>query len=176
MARALLVLLLVMGTTAAALSGLDAVPGWIHGQPRGLRRVASVEEAERRLKARLFLPAYFPDTLRWPPAAVRLFADSPASVGLAFEGRNGGVLLQFAQTVGGEGPISPLVLPPVTVLQSSVLAMPEGEGTLARIVGEDGAIWHEVSWTRGGHRLALRGKRSVEELVRMARSVRREGP
>jgi hypothetical protein len=176
MARALTTLLLVLGTATAALSGLDSVPGWIQGQPRGVRRVASVEEAERRLKARLFLPAYFPDTLRWPPALVRMASEPTASVALTFEGRDGGVELQLAQTVGGDGRISPLVLAPVTLLQSSPLSVGAGEGTLARIVGEDGTIWHQVEWVQSGQRLALRGRRPVEELVRMARSARREGP
>ena len=48
-ARALLTLTLVLGGTAAALATLDAMPTWMHGQPRGVRRAATIEEAERRV-------------------------------------------------------------------------------------------------------------------------------
>lgn len=173
--RALGTLVLVMGAATAALATLDAVPAWIQGEPRGVRKAASVEEAERRLKARLFLPAYFPDTLRWPPRAVRYAAEDTPSVALFFDSRDGGPALVLAQTVGGPGPISPLVLPEGALLQSSALAVGDGEGTLSRVVGEDGSIWHEVAWTKAGVRLALRGNVPVETLVKMARSAHREG-
>lgn len=174
--RALATLVLVMGGAAVALAGLDAAPGWLQGEPRGVRRLPGVEEAERRLKARLYLPAYFPDRYRWPPSSVRLLPGEPASVALAFEATEGGVALQLGQTVGGEGPISPLVLAPAEALQRSPVRIGDGEGTLARVVGEDGAVWHEVAWTQGGRSLVLRGKAGVEELLRMARSAHREGP
>lgn len=175
MARALGTLVLVMGAAAAALATLDAVPAWVQGEPRGVRKAASVEEAERRLKARLFLPAYFPDTLRWPPRAVRLVVQDTASVALSFDGQDGAPALVLVQTVSGPGPISPLILPEGSPLQSSPLAVGDGEGTLSRVVGEDGSIWHEVAWTKAGARLALRGKVPVETLVKMARSAHREG-
>lgn len=174
--RALVALGLVMGGAAGALAALDAAPGWLSGEPRGVRRLQSVDEAERRLKARLYLPAYFPDRYRWPPSSVRLLLGEPASVALGFEARQGGLALELGQTVSGEGTISPLVLRPAEVLQRSAVRLGGGEGTLARVVGEDGAVWDEVAWTQGGRTLVLRGKAGVEELLRMAHSVHKEGP
>ncbi len=174
--RALATLVLVMGGAAVALAGLDAAPGWMQGEPRGVRRLTDVDEAERRLKARLYLPAFFPDRYRWPPTSVRLLMGDPASVALGFEAREGGLALQLGQTVGGEGPISPLVLPPAEALQRSAVRIGDREGTLARVVGEDGAVWHEVAWRQGGRTLVLRGKAEVEELLRMSRSAHKEGP
>jgi len=174
--RALATLVLVMGGAAVALAGLDAAPGWMQGEPRGVRRLTGVDEAERRLKARLYLPAYFPDRYRWPPTSVRLLLGDPASVALGFEAREGGLALQLGQTVGGEGPISPLVLAPAEALQRSAVRIGDREGTLARVVGEDGAVWHEVAWRQGGRTLVLRGKAGVEELLRMSRSAHKEGP
>jgi hypothetical protein len=174
--RALATLVLVMGGAAVALAGLDAAPGWLQGEPRGVRRLAGVDEAERRLKARLYLPAFFPIRYRWPPTSVRLLLGDPASVALDFEGREGGLALQLGQTVGGEGPISPLVLAPAEALQRSAVRIGDREGTLARVLGEDGAVWHEVAWRQGGRTLVLRGKAGVEELLRMSRSAHKEGP
>ncbi len=174
--RALATLGLVMGGATVALAALDAAPGWLSGEPRGVRRLQSVDEAERRLKARLYLPGYFPDRYRWPPSAVRLLLGDPASVALAFEARQGGLALELGQTVGGQGAISPLVLPPAEVLQRSPVRLAGGEGILARVVGGDGDVWDEVAWSQGGRTLVLRGKVGVEELLRMARSVHKEGP
>ncbi len=174
--RALVTLGLVMGGATASLAALDAAPGWLSGEPRGVRRLQGVDDAERRLKARLYLPAYFPDRYRWPPSSVRLLLGEPASVALGFEARQGGLALELGQTVGGEGTISPLVLAPAEVLQRSAVRLGGGEGTLARIVGEDGAVWDEVAWSQGGRTLVLRGKAGVEELLRMAHSVHKEGP
>lgn len=174
--RALATLVLVMGAATASLAALDAAPSWLAGEPRGVRRLPGVDEAERRLKARLYLPAYFPDRYRWPPASVRLLMGDPASVALGFEASQGGLALELGQTVGGQGAISPLVLPPAEVLQRSAIRLGGAEGTLARVVGPDGAVWDEVSWSQGGRTLALRGKAGVDEILRMARSVHREGP
>jgi hypothetical protein len=174
--RALATLAVVMGGATVALAGLDAAPGWLNGEPVGVRRLQNVDEAERRLKARLFLPSYFPDRYRWPPSSVRLLLGDPASVALGFEAREGGLALQLGQTVGGEGTVSPLVLPPADVLQQWAVRLGDREGTLARVVGQDGAVWHEVAWRQGGRTLVLRGKAGVEELLRMARSAHKEGP
>ncbi len=173
-ARALLTLLLVTGAAAGMLAGLDAVPGWIEGEPRGVRRARSIDDAERRLRARITLPAYFPDTLRWPPSSVRLIAGVPATVALTFEARGGGAALLFVQTLGGEGPVPPRLLPEAAVLQRGRLSLGDHEATLSRVIGDDGEVWNELDWTQSGARFAMRGKGSLEDLVRMARSVHRE--
>ncbi len=173
--RSILTLLLVLGGTGGLLAALDSVPGCVQGVPRGVRRLKSIEEAERRLRGRLALPAYFPDTLRWPPAVIRVMQGASPAVALAFEGRGGGVEIWLAQTMAGDGPIAPALLPEVTVLGKGTVSIAGEEATLSRIVGEDGTIWHEVAWRQFGRRLVLRGKGSLDQLVRMARSAHREG-
>jgi hypothetical protein len=171
--RALWVLVLVVGSAAAMLAGLDAIPTWLHGEPRGVRRVAAVEEAERRLRARVQLPAYFPDTYRWPPAAVRVTSEDGGAVSLAIAGRDGAPALLFAQRVGGPGPLPAALLPEAAVILRQ--AGPLGEGsTLSRVVGEDGTLWSQLEWTGGGRRHLLRGKGPLDDLIRMARSVHGE--
>jgi len=168
--RALWVLFLVLGGAALMLAGLDTVPIWLHGEPRGVRRVASVEEAERRLHARVLLPAYFPDSFRWPPATVRVTAEDGGAVSLAFLALDGTPSLVLAQGLGGKGPLPPALLPEAAPIHRQ--SAPLGEGaTLSRVVGEDGTLWSQLEWTAGGRRLVLRGKGSLEEMLRMARSV-----
>ena len=169
---------LVMGTTAGLLRGLDALGRYLQGEPRGGTRYGSVEEVERRLGARLLLPAYFPETLEWPPATIRLLAGPPPSVVLSFAGRKGSGqrLVIYYQISGGAGPILPEPLPPGQVLHTTTVSLQGSEGELSRIASEDGEIWHALSWEKEGRRIALRFKGPLGELLKMARSMGRQGP
>jgi hypothetical protein len=152
------------------LSGLDALPGWLRGEPRGVRRVASIDEAERLLRARLMLPSFFPDTYRWPPSSVRITREDGGAVALAFAGRDGTPALLLAETVSGTGGLAAPLLPESAVIQKQ--STPLGEGaTLSRIVSDDGTLWNELDWTAAGRRFVLRGKGSLDVLMRMARSI-----
>jgi len=169
-ARALWTLALVLGAAAAMLAGLDAVPGWLRGEPRGVRRVASIYEAERVLRARLMLPSFFPDTYRWPPSSVRVRREDGGAVALAFDARDGAPALLLAETVSGTGELAAPLLPESAVIQRQSAALGEG-ATLSRIVSEDGTLWNELEWTGGGRRFVLRGRGPLDVLMRMARSI-----
>jgi hypothetical protein len=169
-ARALWTMVLVLGGAATALVTLDAVPTWLHGEPRGIRRATTVEDAERRVQAKVFLPAYFPDTLRWPPSSVRFTRDEGGAVALSFLGADGAPALLLAQTTGGGGSIPEGLLGRRAVIQRQ--AAPLGDGAeLARIVAEDGTLWNQLEWGVGGRRYVLRGRGSLDDLLRMARSI-----
>ncbi len=172
-ARALLTLTLVLGGTAAALATLDAMPTWMHGQPRGVRRAATVEEAERRLQARVLVPSYFPDTLRWPPSTVRFVREDGGSVALDFLGKDGSPALLLVQTVGGDGAIPDGLQGRLAVIQQQSAPLGD-DAVLARVVAEDGTLWSQLNWSRGGRRFLLRGRGSLEDLIRMARSIHGE--
>ena len=169
-ARALWTLTLVLGGAAVALATLDAIPTWLHGEPRGVRRAASVEDAERRLQARVILPSYFPDSLRWPPATVRFTRDDGGSVALSFLGRDGGPALLLAQTTGEGATLPEAIRGRLAVIQQQ--SAPVGaDAVLARVVAEDGTLWNQLEWNAGGRHYLLRGRGSLDDLIRMARSV-----
>jgi hypothetical protein len=169
-ARALWTLVLVLGGAVATLALLDAAPGWMHGEPRGVRRVASVEEAERRLQARTVLPSYFPDTFVWPPTAVRITREDGGAVGMTFTDRGGAPALVFAQTLASAGALPAGLVGRAAVIQQQSTSLGD-EATLARVVAEDGALWNQLEWTTRGRRFLLRGRGSLEDMLRMARSV-----
>src|SRR5947209_1967239 len=103
--RDLVSLALVAGAAAAALRGLDRLPDLL-GEPAAGRPFTSVVAVERRVGARLLLPAYFPDTLQWPAARIRVIGHRPALVVLAFAARSegpraGAERLWLAQSIGG---------------------------------------------------------------------------
>jgi len=162
---------LVLGATAAILSALDAVPAWILGEPRDVRRVASLEEAERRLRARLVLPAYFPDSIAWPARTIRVMGGPSAAAALEFDGRDGRPRLLVAQTAR-PGDVPDRLVPAANALDAVPVALGAEAGTLRRVVGPDGEVWQEVSWRAGGRQVLLRLRGSVEQAVRMAKSAR----
>jgi hypothetical protein len=174
-ARALWTLILVLGGAAAALATLDAMPTWLHGQPRGVRKAATIEEAERRIQGRVLLPAYFPDTLRWPPSTVRFTRDDGGAVALSFDARDGTPALLLVETVAGAAPSIPDGLKGrLAVIQQQ--SAPLGDGAiLSRVVAEDGTLWSQFEWGRDGRHFLLRGRGSLEDLIRMARSIHGEG-
>ncbi len=171
-ARALLTMTLVLGGTVAALATLDSVPTWLHGQPRGVRRVDTVEDAERRLQTKVLLPSYFPDTLRWPPSGVRFTRDEGGAVALDFLGKDGTPALLLVESVTDRAIPEGLQGRLAIIQQQSA---PLGDGAvLARVVAEDGTLWSQLDWSRGGRRFLLRGRGSLEDLLRMARSTHGE--
>jgi hypothetical protein len=170
--RAAAWLALVLAVTASILAALDAVPAWINGESRDVRLAQNLEDAERRVRARLVLPAYFPDTLAWPPRRIRVLAGQPPAVALELTGRGGGeTRLVLAQTVGA-GEIPERLLRPAGALDEAPVNVAGAQGRLRRIVGADGQIWREVAWTQGERSVVVRSKGSLEELLRMVRSAR----
>lgn len=175
-ARVVMTLGLVVVAAAGLLRGLDSLPGWLGAEPRGVKTFDSIEAAERHLKARLVVPAYFPDTLAWPPAAVRVDEGPPSAVGLTFLGRGSGEpRLILYQDLGGPGfggdPRSLRLLPAWVVLQRTRTALHGRDVVLTRLLDEDGLVWHEVAWEVEGRRLALRSRGAVDELLTIAHST-----
>ncbi len=179
MGRDLTSLALVLALVAGGLRLLDTLPQRLAEltEYRGGRPFAQISEVERRLGERLALPAYFPQTLRWPPARIRVAGARPAQVLLAFDAATGsGERLLFAQSVGGvEEPTAPL-WPDGVLLDSAGVGLQQTTGVLERLLAPDGRIWHQVRWERWGRLLVLRSAGGPEELMTLARSVRREGP
>lgn len=68
-AVSLLVFLLFTGALVFALGLLDRLPSMF--QPGGVRRYASIAQAQSDLGIRrIYVPAYFPKTLTWPPSRI----------------------------------------------------------------------------------------------------------
>ncbi|WP_176066611.1 hypothetical protein [Anaeromyxobacter diazotrophicus] len=168
--RAVCGLVAVVAAAALALAVLDAVPSWVAGDARDVRRARTVDEVQRRLRTRLVLPAYFPARLAWPPQRIRYLAGPPGAVGLWVDARGGAPALLLAQTLG-RGELPERLVPPAQELDRSPIQVGAAQGRLARVV-EDGEVRWQLTWEQGGRSLLLRSRGSVEELVRMARSAR----
>jgi hypothetical protein len=176
--RRVLALAAVLGATAGTLWAVDEVAR-AAGEPAAGRAFASVAEAERRLRARLSLPAYFPARLRWPPARVVGTARGGGAVVLAVEAQGGGEELLIGQTLEGVGALPGALWPEGVSLETSpTFACGEQAraGTAGRVHAADGSVWREVSCEVHGRRVVLRSRGPAAELMQMAASLRREGP
>jgi hypothetical protein len=175
-ARMLAVLAWVTTATAISLGVLGALPGLLGSEPREVRLVGSVEEAERLLAAPLALPSYYPSRLAWPPAEVRVVGGKGGAASLAFRAQGGHqaelVLLQ-GTTPGAAIPAA--LLAGATELSSSRTHIETVPVTRARVLVE-GVAWEELRWDRDGCALVLRTRGDVDELVRLARSIHRRRP
>ena len=165
----------VAAATVLTLAGLGALPGWLAGEPRDVRRVASVEAAERWLGARLASPSYFPARLGWPPAEVQVAGGRGGSAAFTFRARSGqGPDVELLQATAPGVPIPPALLAVGSELSATRATVGGRPATLARVLVE-GKTWVELRWERDGRAMVLRTQGDVEELLRMARSAHREG-
>lgn len=174
LARLLVSFVWILGAAAAGIAALGAIPGWIAGESGAVRRAATIEEAERRLGARVLVPGYFPERLAWPPAEIRVAGGRRGSVLLAFEARDGGARIHFIQATRDGEPIAAALLEGRTVLRSSRAVVGTAPATLSDVLA-GGRPARELAWELHGRAVLLRSAGEVEELFRMARSAHREG-
>jgi hypothetical protein len=126
LARDLVSLLLVLALAAALLRGLDVLPQEL-GEPAGGRPFGSIAEVERRLGERLARPAYFPESLAWPPARLRVGGQRPATVVMGFTARSGGAeRLLLGQTIGGAAEMPARLWSPGWVLEAAEVRLATG--------------------------------------------------
>jgi hypothetical protein len=169
------ILIWVSGATAVLLGALGKTPGWLVGEERQVKNVESIDDAARRVHARLYLPAYFPRRLAWPPETIRVAGGRGGSVAVTFKSTEDGLpsLIVFQSTVPGDS-ISPLLLGKPRVMHENRTRVGTIPATIADVV-IDGAVWQQLTWQIDGIALVLRARSSEPEIHRLAHGVRREG-
>lgn len=160
------------------LRALDALPALLRGEGPGVVRVDSVEAAERLFGGPLVLPAFFPDTLAWPPSAIRVRTTPPVAVVLVFTGRDGRTARLWLCEVRGPAP-PPDLLPAGRSLHRVTLEVPGAPGAAAvleRVQVADGSVSHDLVWRQDSGTIVLRYAGAADELVAIAHSLRRRRP
>jgi hypothetical protein len=163
----------VAGATLVTVAVLGALPGWITGDRGVVREVPTIQEAERRLAARVLVPGYFPERLVWPPQAIHVAGGRRGSVRIDVAARSGPDVHILESTRAGE-PIAPELLGNRTVLRTSRTHVGTLPATLSDVL-VDGELNRELAFDIGGWAVVLRSTGDLEELFRMARTTHRQG-
>lgn len=170
-------LALAAAVAAFSLLALDAVPGLVSGEPRGILRVRDVDTAERLLGARLLLPTFFPDKVRWPPEAVRVSTAAPRAAAVEFtDPARRWTRLVVCQTVMPAQACPGGLLDEGREWYSTPVTIGGQPATLDSVrVGTEGNFDQVVVRPRGRFVL-LRYDGPADELVRMATTLRETRP
>ena len=162
--------LLVVAASVLALRAADALPRAALDIPRGVRRAADVEGLERASGRRMPVPAYFPDTLAWPPADARLHSSGSAAIWCRRRDGSGTALIVATAPRGAQG-VADAVLPPTVELQREPAVIDERALVVSRVRDADGAVWQQVQWQAPAQRVLVRYRGTLDELLKIAGSV-----
>jgi hypothetical protein len=166
----------VVAIAALVLGVLNALPQFLGGEPLGVVRYASVEDAEARLGARLYRPAALPGGWRWPPSNVRLAVGRPDWLEFVFDKTPGDdaaafVLCQALGDSPADAQVASILLPPGELLQAGDIAIDGRGARMQRLLLDEGAIVHELWWREGARRVMLRARVPADQLPAIARTI-----
>ncbi|MGC3999162.1 MAG: hypothetical protein QM767_17675 [Anaeromyxobacter sp.] len=169
LARMLRTLVLVVAAAALGLAALGAVPAWLASDLEA-HKVPGLPEAERQLAARIDIPAYFPERLRWPPAEVWVAGGRRGTALLVFDDAGGRPAVQLLQALRAGDELYPELVGRPEVLGTRDVTL---GGLRARLseLRLYGAPWRELAWELDGRPYRLRSCGPQEELERMAESL-----
>lgn len=177
--RFMFVLVVAIGLAAAGLRLVDTLPAWWSGEPRSVQAYATVDELEREVRTRLLLPAFFPETLAWPPSRIERSAGPGKPTLLAFRDRQSGLeRVLLCQTVDGDAPIPARLLAAGTVVEERALEVSGSPAALRVVRGSRGEAFTDLTWVQQSRRILIRAGSgtSQTELLRLARSLHRGRP
>ena len=159
-------LLATVVLVALGLRLLGALPSVWLGPP--VTVFASVEEAERAVGARIWLPVYFPEYLDFPPEAIRVEREPVARVWLSFRGRGEaeGARLTITQVLTTQDTLPPEVLAP-----AATLGRPVDIAGYIGFVGEE-AEGYRIYWRAADRHVLVTATLPLQEMLGIVRSLR----
>ncbi len=171
--KILLSITILISIVSISLYVLKRVPAYI--QEREQRSYSSIEEAEYSLGLRIFLPSYFPDYLIWPPEEIKVTRKPSLMIKLVFisQGDNRpSLIIHEIISSADEGESTRVdVMEPKTHSGESEVSIGASIGVLELGVVEGGRRWTELTWNLRDRKMVLRSNRSVEDLLKIARSI-----
>ena len=168
---------LVVASVVAVLGLVDRVPSRITATPYGALAYRTLEAAERDLGFRLWLPAYYPSDLTWPPSRVYSVTGPPATavieVAAAAGERDRLTIWQSPET---SRPPAPRVFEPGQELTTNEVVLGRHRAQLAHRFLAGGREVRDLWWNQSGRRITLRYAGPVNQLILMAASMERVHP
>lgn len=162
----------VVAVVVAALKLLNWIPGAL--EPGLMARYPSIEDAVAKLGLReVYVPAYFPESLGWPPAEILAQSRPYEAVIMQFvRARDGETALVISQARSAD--FEPEVAVRIHTVREIVPV--DLDGRKARLEAgscEDGSACSRIRWEEGEVRIVLTMRAPPAEIIRIARSMRR---
>lgn len=166
--------LVVFAVMVAIVLGALRLLSWIPEAVRDgtLQRFDTIEEAKAHLKIRrLYLPAFYPQNVRWPPLLIGgQTAPYPAMITEFSAKDRDGVFLVITQTTRPHQPLRERIT--LASLREQVRYPFKGRIALLEVgTCAGGDACSRFSWTEGAFDISLTMKSSPMELVAMAESM-----
>ena len=164
---------LVIAAAAAVLQAVDRLPALLAGTTHGARVFNSIEDAEQAVGARIRLPGYYPEDLRWPPSRIEVSPSVPPTVVVRVAGRDDGrERLVVAHCVGCTAPPPEDLVPPGEAMETTPIRVGATAAHLVRVLLGPREL-HDLWWIQDGRRITLRYSGPVGQLLLMAESLER---
>lgn len=162
---------LVMCAIVISLYLLKKIPTFI--QESEDKFYSNIEEAEYAIGLRIFLPSYFPEYLIWPPSEIKVVRKPSILISLVFLSRSPrSPSLVIHQIVSNKSKKMELdFMKPKRPFQETQVSIGGAGGTLIVGMGEDGKRWVHLGWKAGDRTMVLIANCSVEDVLKIARSV-----
>jgi hypothetical protein len=171
--KVVLSITLVMGAIMVSLHLLKNVPSYIQESEWNL--YSTVEQAEYALRLKILLPSYFPEYFIWPPSEIKVVRSPSLTVSLVFLSRSHSspslVIHQIISNNKDKKHVALNLMEPKRLSQESQVLVGGAKGTLIVGVGEDGKRWTQLSWKAVDRKMVLIANCSVEDLLKIARSI-----
>ena len=161
----------IMFVTVIMLALLNWFPSAV--QKEGIRKYKSIEDVETQLKIKkIFLPAYFPQYLIWPPAEIYAQRKPYNMVLMHFTNYERKEIVLSIRQVDPADP-APLVsrIEPVTIKQRDNVLIKGRKGLLSIALCPGGEPCNSVRWREEGYEVEIIAKDSVKELLKIADSM-----
>ncbi len=163
---------LAIGILVVTLKVMNWVPQTVHRD--ALRRYASIEEVRASLNIReIYVPAYFPQDIVWPPSEILAQGKPFPAVVLEFQDRTSGKLvLVLTQSQGTPAPAGRAI--EVQSVKETVPFLMKGRNAVL-IVGEctKNETCSRITWKEGAYDIAVLMKSAPFELTKIAESMLR---
>ncbi|MDA8431783.1 MAG: hypothetical protein M0Z60_02330 [Nitrospiraceae bacterium] len=162
---------IIVFVTLVVLSLLSWLPSAV--QREGIRRYRSIEDVKAVLKIKkIFLPAYFPQYLIWPPSEIYAARKPHTIVLMHFTNfKKTDTVLSIRQTeLSYKSPLKSRI-EPVTIKKREEVVIKGRKGLLAVALCHGGEPCNSVSWQEDGYNVEIVAKDSVEELLKIAEST-----
>ena len=166
--------ILSFAVTMAVVVGLLKVLNWAPGtlEPGLMARYPTIDSAVSTLGIRkVYVPAYFPEALGWPPSVVLAQSEPYQAVVMEFSrARDGQTVLVISQAASTEfEPDAAIRFR--TIREKVPLDLRGRKATLEAGVCEDRSACSRVQWDEGKIRIVLTMKAPSVELIRIAESM-----